>query len=188
MTPLMSYIELSSMNTDTTYAAYIGRFSPLHVGHGAVIERMFEEFGPENSLIVIGSSNTPTTLRHFFTYDERKRFIKKVYEDARIVGLPDYATDQLWLSALDDLLLVAGMDPKRVTFFGGCEEDISFFQSDGRKISIMNRFDGSTKKVSATEVRDALIHGRPLQDLVHPSILTDLLMVFAEKWETFKKM
>ncbi len=168
--------------------AYIGRFNPLHLGHAAIVGEMLAQCGAEDSILIIGSSNAPFSLRHFFSYDERKKFIRAVYPDIRIVGLPDYPSDAEWLSALDDILAAAGMKPSEVTFFGGCEEDIRFFMDDGRACSLMNRFDGTTPKVSATEVRDALIHDRPLEGLVHPSVAADMRELFKEKWERFKKI
>jgi len=52
----------------------------------------------------------------------------------------------------------------------------------------LNRFDGTTPKVSATEVRDALIKGRPLEGLIEPALISDLENRFIEKWEQFKKI
>ncbi|MDD5165044.1 MAG: adenylyltransferase/cytidyltransferase family protein [Candidatus Pacebacteria bacterium] len=169
-------------------AIYVGRFNPFHNGHHAVVSKMLDLHGKENCLMIIGSSNAPFSLRHFFSYNERKQFIQKVFPDIKLVGLPDYHNDKEWLAALDDILKVGGINPTEVTFFGGCQEDIRFFLEDGRDCTILNRFDGTSLKTSATEVRDALIAGRPLDHLVHESILSDMKKLFAEKWEKFKKI
>lgn len=174
------------MNTPSQKAVYIGRFNPLHLGHARVIDAMIQKYGVENCLLIVGSSNADFSLRHFFSYHERKGFIKKAYPDLRIVGLPDYHHDGEWLAALDDILHAAGIDPKQVTFFGGCQEDIRFFFDDNRVCEILNRFDGL--KTSATEVRDALILGKPLEGLVHPPLIPDIQSLFKEKWEKFKKI
>ncbi len=170
------------------HGVYIGRFNPVHKGHLRVIETMLGRHGHENSLLIIGSSNAPFSLRHFFSYNERRNFIKKIFPEIKVVGLPDYNNDAEWLAALDDILNAAGIDPKKVTFFGGCQEDIRFFLDDGRMCEILNRFDGTGVKVSATEVRDALIFDRPLSDLVHPHTHEDIKATFKEKWEKFKKI
>lgn len=149
---------------------------------------MLKKHGPECSLLVIGSSNADFSLRHFFSYHERKGFIRTLFPEIRIVGLPDYHNDQEWLAALDDLILAAGMDPQEVTFFGGCQEDIRFFIDDGRSCSIINRFEQGSVKISATEVRDALILGRNLSDMVDPKLVPGIQKLFALKWEKFKKM
>ena len=169
-------------------AVYVGRFNPVHVGHMRVIEAMLKKYGTEHSLLIIGSSNAPFSLRHFFSYNERRNFIKKIFPDIRVVGLPDYHNDAEWLAALDDILHATGIDPKTVTFFGGCQEDIRFFLDDGRTCEILNRFDGTGIKISATEVRDALIFDRSLDGLVHTKTLPDIQSLFKEKWEKFKKI
>ena len=175
------------MTSDKGFGVYVGRFNPLHLGHIAVIRSLIETYG-EQTLLIIGSSNAPTSLRHFFSYDERKKFIKAVFPDIKVVGLPDYGDDTIWLSALDDILIAAGFDPSKTTFFGGCSEDLRFFEDANRNCSFMNRFDGTTPKVSATEVRDALILGRPLDGLVDPAISSQVKQLFDQKWEVFKKM
>ena len=170
------------------HGAYVGRINPLHLGHEAVGEEMLKQFGVENSMLIMGSSNTPFSLRHFFSYEERRGFVKKVFPELKIVGLPDYPTDKEWLVAMDDLLIARGFDPLEVVFFGGCEEDILFFYDAGRKCHILNRFDGTTPKISATEVRDCLIYGRSLEGMINPLIAGDVRDLFAQKWERFKKI
>jgi len=167
---------------------FVGRMNPIHNGHVAVIREMVNRHGVENSLVIVGSSNAPFSLRHFFTYHERKELIKKIFPEMRLVGLPDYHNDKEWLAALDDVLRVADPSLSEVTFFGGCEEDVRFFLEAGRDCTILNRFDGTTPKVSATEVRDCLIAGRSLDGLVDEAIQTELEKLFAEKWEKFKKL
>ena len=162
-------------------AIYVGRFNPVHNGHVIVVRQMIERYGLDNCFLVIGSSNAPFSLRHFFSYHERKQFIQKLFPGIKLVGLPDYHNDGEWLAALDDIIRVAGMDPAQVTFFGGCEEDIRFFLDDGRDCTILNRFDGTSVKTSATEVRDCLIAGRPLEGLIDQTILPELQSLFKEK-------
>jgi len=169
-------------------AVYCGRFNPLHAGHGTVIKEMISQFGIENCLLVIGSSNAGFSLRHYFSYQERRGFIKKAFPELRVVGLPDYPTDEEWLVALDDLISAAGVSPAEVVFFGGCEEDILFFFEAKRNCRIINRFDGSTPKISATEIRDCLIYGRDLRGMIDPIIAEEMQNLFRQKWERFKKI
>lgn len=180
-----------SMKTDKSKASgaiYVGRFNPIHVGHIRIIEEMLSKHGVANSLLIIGSSNADFSLRHFFSYHERKGFIKKIFPDVRMVGLPDYNHDREWLDALYDIISAASMDPSTVVFFGGCQEDIRFFMGDNRKCTILNRFEFGRLKISATEVRDALILGRSLEGMVYPELIPDIKRTFAEKWEKFKKI
>ncbi|MFH1030536.1 MAG: hypothetical protein V1770_04725 [bacterium] len=169
---------------------FVGRLCPIHIGHEMVIKKMIEECGgEENCLVIIGSSNSPLSLRHFFSYEERREFLKKIFQGIRVVGLPDYpGDDKGWLVALDDILSLAKIAPQEAIFFGGCEEDVSFFIEAGRQIQILNRFDGSTPKISATEVRDCLIQVRSLDGLLNPAIAEFVQSKFRQKWELFKRI
>jgi nicotinamide mononucleotide adenylyltransferase len=170
------------------FAVYCGRFNPIHVGHEAVINDMVKKYGEINCLIVVGSSNADFSLRHFFNYQERRNFIKKLYPKIKIVGLPDFPTDEEWLVALDDLITALGINPREAIYFGGCKEDIVFFAKDKRHCQIMNRFDGTTPKISATEIRDCLIYHRSLKDLVNDKISPAVEALFKKKWEKFKRL
>ncbi|KKR84025.1 MAG: hypothetical protein UU31_C0011G0003 [Candidatus Uhrbacteria bacterium GW2011_GWA2_41_10] len=168
---------------------FLGRICPLHLGHEAIIEKMIETCGIENCLVIIGGSNATLSLRYFFSYAERRQFLRAVFPGIKVVGLPDFKEDNnQWFTALDDILTLGGFDPKEVRFFGGCEEDVEFFLEAGRKVSIVNRFDGSTPKISATEVRDALLQKRNLDGLLNPTIQQMVSEVFHRKWEAFKRM
>lgn len=170
------------------YGAYLGRLNPIHLGHEVIAREMIGQFGVENSLMLIGSSNAIFSLRNFFSYEERRGFAKRIFPDIKMVGLPDYSTDREWLTALDDLLFAVGFNPEEVIFFGGCEEDLRFFLDADRDCYVINRFDGSTPKISATEIRDCLIHSRPVEDMLNPLIAEEVREIFLKKWEKFKKI
>lgn len=170
------------------FGVFVGRFSPLHVGHEAVIKGMIEAFGLENCLIILGSSNAQISFRHLFSYEERRRFIKEIFGDIAVIGLPDYPTNEEWILALDDILALLGISKEDVVFFGGCEEDVHFFIELKRPCKLFNRFDGETPKVSATEVRDALIHERSLDELVNPKLHEIIKVSFTLKWERLRKL
>lgn len=180
---------MAGIDSPEMRGVFLGRLSPIHLGHEQVIDHMMDTCGPDNSTIIIGSSNTPTSMRHFFTYEERRDLVKRLYPDARVMPLPDFSTDQEWMVALDDLL--EGANGKehsgKVRFFGGSDEDVQFFLDAGRDVKILNRFDGTTPKISATEVRDSLLHERSLEGLLNPTIEEFVVKLFWEKWEQFKK-
>ncbi len=114
-------------------------------------------------------------------------FIKMLNYTTKVIGLPDYETDALWSMALDDILEVAGFQPSETVFFGGCDEDIVTLQKDGRTTRVVNRFDGTTPKISATEVRDALLHNKSLDGLVNTSLHSYMKDFFNRKWKLFEK-
>ncbi len=179
--------KLTQLDSELT-AAYCGRFGPFHLGHEAVVHEMLKLFGPVKSRIIIGSANAPQSLRHFFSYEERRGIIKTVYPEVITMPLGDFTTsDDEWMVALDDLLISSGMDPYKTVFFGGCEEDIMFFLKRNRKCHILNRFDGTTPKISATEVRDCLVHNRSLDGFLNPVIHEKVRTLFSAKWIDFQK-
>ena len=168
------------------FGAYIGRFSPMHLGHEHLIRAMLKEFG-ENHLVLIGSCSHEISFRHLFSLTDRTGFMRQVFPDARIVGLPDFDTDDDWFHQLDSTLTLAGADPNQVVFAGGCVEDISFFVERGRKTHILNRFSGETPRVSATEVRDALIEHRPITGLVNDVLVDPITEQFRKRWAALRK-
>ncbi|HSX00886.1 MAG TPA: hypothetical protein VLF67_01475 [Candidatus Saccharimonas sp.] len=169
------------------FGVFVGRLNPVHLGHEQVIQRMLADWGPDHCLLVLCRAAGPTSLRHFFAYETRRHFVKTLFPSLRIVDLHDFDSDPEWLLALDDLIRLAGADPSQVQFYGGSDEDVRFFLDDGRHVVITNRFDGSSPKISATEVRDALIHRRSLDGLVNPAIEPELRAQFDQQWEEFKR-
>ena len=173
----------------STHGFFIGRMNPIHLGHEAVINHMIETCGAKKSTIIIGSSNASTSLRHFFSYSERRQLIKQLYPDLTIVGLPDYPTDDEWLMALYDLVYaIAGTNqPGRVMFFGGTQEDLQWYADSEHTIEMMDRFSGVTPIVSATQVRDNLIQQQSLDGLLNPTIIAPVQDLFKQRWDIFKK-
>jgi nicotinamide mononucleotide adenylyltransferase len=169
-------------------SVYVGRFCPIHAGHESIIRTMMAFTGVKNSMIIIGSSNAPFSLRNFFSYSERKGFIREIFPEVRVMGLPDFQSDELWLEALDDQLIAAGIDPRKAVYYGGCREDVRFFVEDGREVKIINRF--GKEQISATQIRDLLIHKQyqEVKRILNPLISEQVIVTFARKWEDFKKI
>ncbi|MFA5926945.1 MAG: adenylyltransferase/cytidyltransferase family protein [Patescibacteria group bacterium] len=168
---------------------YVGRFSPVHAGHEVVISHMIDVCGEANSLVVVGSCNHPISMRHFFSYKERRDLLRHLYPNLKVLGLPDYQSDEEWLLALDDILETCGIDPfHEATFFGGSRGDIEFFISASRQFEIINRYDGvASPKISASEVRDCLVEGRSIEGLVNPAIAQVVTDIFVPKWRDFRR-
>ena len=72
--------QVTTYDTNFT-AAYCGRFNPPHVGHEAVINEMLRLFGPARSRVIVGSANASQSLRHFFSYEERRLLLKTIFPD-----------------------------------------------------------------------------------------------------------
>lgn len=160
---------------------YIGRLNPIHLGHEAVIKEMLGQFGAENCLLILGSSTSSFSQRHFFSFGERKNFVKKIFPELEIFGLPDFPTDEQWLFELDKLLLGKNFDPKDTVFFGGCEQDLVWFLETERQCQILNRFDGTTPIVSATQIRHLLASNEPVDHFLNPLIVNEVKNLFDKK-------
>ncbi len=188
---------------------FIGRFCPIHLGHMRVIEQLLKDFG-ENHLILIGSCNSSWSLRNFFSYKDRKDFIKSLYPNVKLLGLPDYPEDDnIWFTHLiDSIERITGLEvdipnigwtdkplfpsPKHgevePIFYGGCDEEIQFIQNRGFNFKIVERFGEASINVSSTEVRDCLIHNRDLKDKIHPLLIDKVKELFKYKWNEFRKV
>jgi bifunctional NMN adenylyltransferase/nudix hydrolase len=174
-------------NKKPKQAVYVGRFNPIHLGHEAVIAKMLEQFGTENSLLILGSSTADFSERHFFSFKERTDFIKTIFPELPIVGLPDFPTDQQWLFELDKILLAKNFDPAEVAFFGGCPADLVCFLETGRTCQVLNRFDGTTPIISATQVRALLSNNKSIKNFLNPLITNKVKNLFAEKHKKSRK-
>lgn len=174
------------MSTSRPFGVFVGRFSPMHLGHQLLIQKLLEEFG-ERHLILIGSCNHSISFRHLFSYQDRCEFIRTIFPSARILGLPDFDDDNEWFRQLDDTMAIAGIDPAQATFTGGCIEDVSFFIERARAVRIFNRFNGETPRMSATEVRDALIEHRSIDAFVDPRLLQSITQRFHERYALLRK-
>lgn len=166
----------------------VARMGPIHLGHQAILDKAIEEYG-KKLILFLWSANNPQSLRHFFTYQQRRDFIKTLYPDIIVAPLPDFPTNEEWFVAIDDLTdAIFGPDAhKNMEFFGWCIEDVEFFEQNDRKIKIVNRFDGTTPIISATQVRDALIWQRSIEDFVDSRIEKQIRDVFTMNRENFRK-
>lgn len=177
---------MTSLDSGSGFGVYLGRFSPMHRGHQVLIQKLLETYG-ERHVLLVGSCNHPVSFRHLFTYRDRCEFIQQVFPNARLIGLPDFDEDEDWFRQLDDTLALAHVDVTQATFVGGCQEDMNFFIESGRRVHIFNRFSGETPKISATEVRDALIEHRAVENLLDPRIVDLVVQRFSIRWAVLRK-
>ena len=165
--------------------AYIGRLCPPHLGHLYLADLLLEAF-PNTHMIGVGSCNEKVSFKHLFNYGDKRDVLRLLYPNATILPIPDFGNDALWFAAIDDQISAMGRNPKETVFIGGCEEEVEFYYKAGRKVFIVNRFGGLTTKVSGTEVRDALIEGRPLDGMLHPSTIPLVKERFVLRWEELR--
>ncbi len=197
---------------DQRFGVYIGRFSPVHLGHQNMIETMINRFTKHKQyLVLIGSCTEAPTLHNPFDYPQRVGFLKTLYPNLNVVGLPDVkGNDMLWRGILTDLILYAsgadimlpaeGWADKKVqtveplpsqktvipVFYGGCTEDLKHFISWGFETCIINRYE-TNEKMSSSEVKDCLVHARSLENKVDSRIALDMQANFANNWQKILK-
>ena len=180
------------MSDKIELGVYVGRFCPPHEGHCRVLRFMLEQRGLANSLVLVGGSNHAISYRHLFPLEDRLAMLRGLFPGLNLAGIPDHETDAGWLADLWTLVAMwrHGREPeneRKVTFYGGCEEDVLFFVNAGYPMQILNRFDGSGPKVSATEVRDALVHERDIAGLIPTEIAPLVREQFTRRWDELKR-
>jgi nicotinamide mononucleotide adenylyltransferase len=163
---------------------FLGRVSPPHLGHSKIIDQMISECGIENSLVILGSAGSPISFRMLFPYADRRRWIKRLYRDIKIVPMPDCGSDAEWLEMLDDLIR-AIYPNDLITFYSGSQEDVAFFNGSGYTIKICDRQEHG---LSATKVRQLLLNSDDISKVVDPRIAKEVIEVFNKQLKKYDAM
>lgn len=138
------------------FGIYIGRFSPLHKGHEAVIDQMIIDFGYGNCLVLIGSPNAELSQRNIFPYLVRRQFVKRVYPYLNTLPLTDFDDNFSWMTSIEDIISLLGYVKEDVVFYGGCQEDVALLKEYAYDTKILDRTTGVTPIISATEIKQKL--------------------------------
>lgn len=83
-----------------TTALFVGRFQPLHKGHVRVIKNLLRRF--EKIIIAIGSIQEKRTEKNPFSFAERRKMLKLVFNKEiasgriEIIGVKDEKSDEKW--------------------------------------------------------------------------------------------
>lgn len=139
---------------------FLGRFAPIQKGHQLMIDKMIEEFGINNCLLVIGSS-TSLNNRTPFTFVARKKMIKILYPNIKTVGLPDTHPelvnfDNFSIDAwIKDLKNIEFEMNAHFVFCAGSSKDVKYLENDFETLIFVNRHKEG-QRVSTTKVRKAL--------------------------------
>lgn len=176
---------------------FIGRFSPLHNGHLAVIERALKT--SKAVLVLVGSSGQARTTKNPFTFEERREMIYRstlsIDHDAalRIKPLYDHPyNDQAWIRGVQDavdeakneLVDFIGINPQ--VYLTGADRDHStwYLNSFGDLFNLDLITDGTNLSLSATQVRDVLFGNPDRPELIYelevPPATTRLLFSFMQ--------
>ena len=95
------------------YLVFIGRFQPFHHGHEFVVREALHR--TKTVIMLIGSANSPRTLKNPFSFDERQSMILKAFDNdnndnERIICMPIDDTlynDNEWLQNIQRAVYVS---------------------------------------------------------------------------------
>ena len=107
---------------------FIGRFSPFHNGHKAVIEAALEQ--AQEVVVVVGSSFAARNIRNPFTFQERKAMIKSVFtsERVKVVPVSDFPyDDNKWVNAIQRIVDETVPHAQDVGLIGHSKDSTSYY-------------------------------------------------------------
>jgi len=146
---------------------FVGRCQPLHLGHKQIIDKMIEDCGIENSLVILGSTNEHNTANNPFTFEQRIEMIKKVWPDILVTGIDDEDKDNEWLLEFRMLLdLVYIHETEDLDFTLYCGEDsyvAKLFTDIGEIKEVLDR---KELQISGTEIRLEMLQPRKMSMLL----------------------
>jgi bifunctional NMN adenylyltransferase/nudix hydrolase len=141
---------------------FIGRFSPFHNGHKAVIDEALKR--AKEVIVVVGSSFAARNIRNPFTFEERRDTIKAVFPqgNVKVVPVADYPyDDSKWIAAVQNVVYGAiasnGWEdfPPKIGLIGHEKDGTSYYLKifpTWGSVSVAN-VDG----INATDIRVALL-------------------------------
>lgn len=118
------------MSQHYDHLIFIGRFQPFHDGHHFVITQALKH--AKQVIILIGSANSPRTLKNPFTFEERQAMITQSFQDSRLVCLPiddDLYNDHRWLANIQQAVATVTSPCDRVGIIGHTKDDSSYYLS-----------------------------------------------------------
>lgn len=176
------------MASQKQIAVYVGRFNPPHNGHVKVIREMLNDFGENNSIVLIGSCTESNTLNNIFSYQQRREMLREMFYGLYIAGVPDFPNNNLaWFSYIKDLIRLKtnGID-KDIVFYGGSEADTFYAVDGGFKTKVITRYD--KVKISSSEIKDKLIREESIFEMVPQEIEGTIINGFNDFWHNrYKK-
>jgi len=121
-----------SSNRKYKLAIYIGRFQPFHNGHIHVISDGLKI--ADKVLVMLGSSNTPYTVKNPFNSTERTIQIQDAFEaneeNLRLIIEPinDYTYDEnRWILQIQDIVGKQGVSDSDIVLLGYQRDDSSYY-------------------------------------------------------------
>lgn len=155
---------------DYSWAVYIGRFQPFHLGHEACVDQALKM--ADRVLILVGSAFCANTPKNPFTFEERVKFIRSVYPDTSkvvIEPLSDYLyNDSYWVAQVQSKTSQYFSEHESVCLVGDYSDGSSYY------LKYFPQWDfipGATKiLIRATDVRARMFSSDIPDDLLNPKV------------------
>lgn len=167
------------------FCVFIGRFSPFHTAHAAILEQAFKI--ADKVIMVVGSSGTARTVRNPWSFDERVQMIKSSLteeQNKNLTFLPmkDYLyNDYVWVTALQEKIHNVTGFSKNVALIGFESDETSFY------LKLFPQFTYVPFKtefeVHATKIRDLYFS----KDLSYSKFLPKGSINFLEQFKVVKE-
>lgn len=170
------------------FGIFVGRMNPIHNGHINIINEMIRYFGDTKCMVLLGSCNNETSLLNIYTYSQRLQMFymanPSVYKFISTIGIPDFPNNNLtWFNHIKKLVeLKTGDINHDLVFYGGSHQDVFYAIDAGYETKIISRFEG--EKISSSEIKDRLIKGEDISDLVPENCIEFITSQFKTFWET----
>ncbi|GAB4316570.1 MAG: hypothetical protein Kow0069_18850 [Promethearchaeota archaeon] len=149
-------------------AVFLGRFQPLHLGHLKVVLWILERH--ERVTFAVGSSQASRTPENPFSFEERAWMVRASMEGAgvpperfEIVPVEDAFDAERWCDEL-----VAKFTDSEVTFYTNNEWIRELLGARGARLGPVRRFE--IEKLNGTRVRERVLGGLPVNELVPPEV------------------
>lgn len=120
--------------TDTfDYLVFIGRFQPFHHGHQFVVNEALKH--ASQLIMLIGSANSPRTIKNPFSFAERQSMILSAFDEAtagRIHCLPIDDTlynDHQWLKNVQNAVESQTQGQGKIGIIGHTKDESSYYLS-----------------------------------------------------------
>lgn len=124
---------MTSTAYEFDHLVFIGRFQPFHHGHEFVVKEALKQAG--QVILLIGSANSPRTIKNPFTFEERRQMILGAFgedERTRIHCLPIDDTlynDHQWLQNIQSAIARIAPPDARIGIIGHTKDDSSYYLS-----------------------------------------------------------
>lgn len=164
------------------FAVFIGRFSPIHLGHVALLNKALEV--AENVIVVIGSHNRAKNIKNPWSSLERQEMIESCLSEENkartsFVFMNDYLySDNQWIFTLQNKIAEASNDSEDIALVGFNSDDSSYYLNYFPKWKFYNC--PTDYEFHATYIRDLLFK----KDIAYKKCLLPNVSDFLEKWSS----